>query len=151
MGIATLSEFIKSLVSEAVIEEGKQFPEITVSPACLPTIAKALKEHPDTCCDYLVNITGVDYGVDFGVIYHLCSSKSRNIIVLKTKTQGRENPAVESVCEIWKTAEFHEREAYDLLGIKFNNHPDLRRLFLEDSDGFPLRKDFVNDVNTASQ
>lgn len=145
MDIVKLSEFVKSLVPEAVIQEGKQFPEITVSPACLPLIAKALKDNPDTQCDYLVNLTGIDYGEDFGVIYHLSSSKFRHILVLKTKTQGRENPVLESVCGIWKTAEFHEREVYDLFGVKFNNHPDLRRLFLDDSWGFPLRKDYVDD------
>jgi NADH:ubiquinone oxidoreductase subunit C len=146
-----LSEFVKSLVPEAEIIEGKQFFEITVSPDCLHLIAKALKENADTQCDYLINITGVDYGVDFGMIYHLCSSKYGHVLVLKTKTHERENPVFESVCEIWKTAEFHEREAYDLLGIKFNNHPDLRRLFLDDSWGFPLRKDYVDAVNTASK
>ena len=145
MDIVKLSEFVKSLVPEAVIQEGKQFPEITVSPSCLPLIAKALKDNPDTQCDYLVNLTGIDYVEDFGVIYHLSSSKFRHILVLKTKTQGRENPVLESVCGIWKTAEFHEREVYDLFGVKFNNHPDLRRLFLDDSWGFPLRKDYVDD------
>ena len=149
MDIAKLSEFVKSLVSEAEIKEGKQFPEIIVSPASLPLIAKALKDNPDTQCDYLINITGVDYGTDMGVIYHLGSSKFGHIFVLKTKTPKRANPVFESVCGIWKTAEFHEREAYDLLGIKFNNHPDLRRLFLDDSWGFPLRKDYVDDVNKA--
>ena len=147
MDISNLSEFVKSLVPEAEIKEGKQFPEITVSPASLPLIAKALKDNSDTQCDYLVNLTGVDYGTDLGVIYHLSSSKLRHVLVLKTKTPERENPVLESVCEIWQTAEFHEREVYDLLGIKFNNHPDLRRLFLDDSWGFPLRKDYVDDVN----
>jgi len=142
MDIAKLSEFVKSLVPEAVIQEGKQFPEITVPSASLPLVAKALKENQDAQCDYLVNLTGVDYGESFGVIYHLGSSKFGHIFVLKTKTQGRENPMLESVCGIWKTAELHEREVYDLFGIKFNNHPDLRRLFLDDSWGFPLRKDY---------
>ena len=148
MDISKLSEFVKSLVPEAEVKEGKQFPEITVSSASLPLIAKALKDNPDTQCDYLINITGVDYGTDLAVIYHLGSSKFEHILVLKTKTHDRENPVFESVCEIWKTAEFHEREAYDLLGIKFNNHPDLRRLFLDDSWGFPLRKDYVDVPKT---
>jgi NADH:ubiquinone oxidoreductase subunit C len=151
MDISKLSAFVKSLVPDAVIEEGKQFSEITVSPDSLFLIAKALKENPDTQCDYLINLTGVDYGVDFGVIYHLSSSKFGHIFVLKTKMQGRDNPVLESVCGIWKTAEFHEREAYDLLGIKFNNHPDLRRLFLDDSWGFPLRKDYTDGVNSESK
>ena len=60
----------------------------------------------------------------------------------------RVNPEIETVCDIWRTAEFHEREAYDLLGIKFLNHPDLRRLFMTDDwNGWPLRKDYEDPVN----
>ena len=68
--------------------------------------------------------------------------------VLKVKTADRENPTLDTVCDIWKTAEFHEREVFDFFGIKFNNHPNLKRLFLtEDWDGFPLRKDYVDEIN----
>jgi NADH:ubiquinone oxidoreductase subunit C len=66
---------------------------------------------------------------------------------LKTKIANRETPVIESVYDIWKAAEYHEREIYDLLGIKFRNHPDLRRFFLDESWGYPLRKDFVDEVN----
>jgi NADH:ubiquinone oxidoreductase subunit C len=69
--------------------------------------------------------------------------------VLKTRTSDRENPLVDSVTDIWKGAELHEREAFDLLGIKFANHPDLRRLFLNSSWGFPLRKDYVDNDNIS--
>ncbi|MDR2886493.1 MAG: NADH-quinone oxidoreductase subunit C [Bacteroidales bacterium] len=148
--MARFSELVKALVPEAEIHEGKQFAEITVPPASLLAAAEALKENPDTRCDYLINLTGVDYGTELGVIYHLGSSKHGQIIVLKTKTPERANPVLESVCGIWRTAEFHEREAYDLLGIRFSNHPDLRRLFLDDTWGFPLRKDYVDDTNTAA-
>ena len=72
-------------------------------------------------------------------------------IVLKTRTSDRENPQIDSVSDIWQTAEFHEREVYDLLGIKFKNHPDLRRLFLDNSWGFPLRKDYVDDINIVTK
>jgi NADH:ubiquinone oxidoreductase subunit C len=66
------------------------------------------------------------------------------MLVVKTKLESRE-PVVDSVSDIWKTAEFHEREIFDLFGIRFLNHPDLRRLFLEDDYGFPLRKDFSDE------
>jgi NADH-quinone oxidoreductase subunit C len=72
------------------------------------------------------------------------------MLVLKSRT-GRDNPNLDSVCDIWKAAEFLEREIYDLLGIKFNNHPDLRRLFLDSSWGFPLRKDYKDDINIVSK
>jgi NADH-quinone oxidoreductase subunit C len=67
--------------------------------------------------------------------------------VLKVRTADRENAEVDSVNDIWATAEFHEREVFDLLGVRFNNHPDLRRLFLDDEWGFPLRKDYRDEIN----
>lgn len=67
---------------------------------------------------------------------------------MKAKITDRENPAVDTICNIWRTAEFHEREVYDLFGIKFNNHPDLRRILLETTRvGFPLRKDYKDEAN----
>ena len=82
------------------------------------------------------------------VVYHLESTVHGHKMVLKVKISDRENPAVDTVSDIWKTAEFHEREVYDLFGIKFNNHPDLRRILLEeDWEGYPLRKDYKDEVN----
>jgi NADH:ubiquinone oxidoreductase subunit C len=70
------------------------------------------------------------------------------VVVLKVKTPNRENPVLDTVSDIWKTADFLEREVYDLLGINFKNHPDMRRIFLEENfPGHPLRKDFVDEVN----
>jgi len=71
--------------------------------------------------------------------------------VIKTRTGDRTNPEIDSVTDLWETADFNEREAYDLLGIKFKNHPDLRRLFLDRSWGFPLRKDYVDDINIVTR
>ena len=70
---------------------------------------------------------------------------------MKVKTPDRENPEFQSVTDIWKTADLHEREVYDLLGIKFTGHPDLRRLFLDSSWGYPLRKDYVDDINIVTK
>ena len=82
------------------------------------------------------------------MVYHLSSSKNRLLnIVVKSKVD-RENPVIESVSAIFKTAEFHEREVYDLFGVSFNNHPDLRRLLLtEEWEGYPLRKDYEDPIN----
>jgi NADH-quinone oxidoreductase subunit C len=66
---------------------------------------------------------------------------------LKVQLTDRKNPAVDSVTPVWATAEFHEREVFDLFGIRFNNHPNLQRLFLEDDYGYPLRKDFRDEIN----
>ncbi len=144
---AKLADFIISLDKEAVIKEGKQFIEVTVPLSNLITLAKQLKENRETQFDFLACLTGIDYGVDLGVVYHLRSTSLNHTMVLKTRIPDRERPVVDSVAEIWKTAEYHEREVYDLLGIRFSNHPDLRRFFLENSAGYPLRKDYVDDVN----
>jgi NADH:ubiquinone oxidoreductase subunit C len=93
----------------------------------------------------------VDYGQDLGVVYHLRSTKHNHTVVLKTRISDRENPHLDSVTDIWRSAEFYEREVFDLLGIRFINHPDLRRFFLPSSYGYPLRKDFVDDINIVTK
>lgn len=146
-----LGEFIKSLDPELEIIEGKQYPEVSVASSSIHSLAVKLRELPETQFDYLFCLTGIDYGADLGVIYHLRSTKHGHAIVLKTRTDDRENPVLDSVSDIWKTANFHEREVYDLLGIKFAKHPDLRRLFLDKSWGFPLRKDYADDINIVTK
>lgn len=129
-------------------EEESQFLNISVQPADLHQLMAQLKSNSETNFDYLFCLTGVDWGKELGVVYHLESTTHRHIIVVKVKTEDRETPVFDSVYDIWKTAEFHECEVFDFFGIKFNNHPDLKRLFLtEDWDGFPLRKDYVDDIN----
>ena len=151
MDKAQLSEFVKSIGPETEIKEGKQFVEVTIPPARFYQIAKILKESDEASFDFLSCITGVDYGKDLGIVCHLFSTKHNHWIVLKTRTQDRGKPELPSVSDIWKTADLHEREVYDLLGIKFSNHPDLRRLFLDSSWGFPLRKDYTDDVNIVTK
>jgi NADH:ubiquinone oxidoreductase subunit C len=142
-----LKEKILSIVPNAEVMDGKQYLEVTVIPGKIHELAKQLKENPETNFDFLFCQTGVDYGDSLGVVYHIESIKYRHSLVLKTKIANRETPVIESVYDIWKAAEYHEREIYDLLGIKFRNHPDLRRFFLDESWGYPLRKDFVDEVN----
>jgi NADH-quinone oxidoreductase subunit C len=146
-----LEEFIKSVNKNLEIKEGKQYTEVTVPPSELHSLAKKLKESEETMFDFLFCLTGVDYGHDLGVIYHLRSTTFNHTIVLKSRVSDREHPELDSVTDIWNTAEFHEREVFDLLGISFRNHPDLRRLFLDSSWGYPLRKDYVDDVNIVTR
>jgi len=146
-----LGEVIKSLDADVEITEGKQFTEVKIPASHLYTLAKQLKENQETSFDFLFCLTGVDYGQDLGVVYHLRSTRHGHSVVLKTWTSYRENPRLDSVADIWRTAEYHEREVYDLLGIRFINHPDLRRFFLKSSYGFPLRKDFVDDINIVTK
>ncbi len=146
-----LTEFIRSLESSCETKEGKQFTEVTVPPEKLHGLAKLLKEREETAFDFLFCLTGVDYRTEYGVVYHLQSTRHKHSLVLKVRTPDRENPHFDSVADIWRTADFHEREVYDLLGITFTGHPDLRRLFLDRSWGFPLRKDYTDDINIVTK
>ena len=129
-------------------EEASQFLNITVKPEHLYGLMSQLKSNEQTHFDYLFCLSGVDWGEELGVVYHLESTTHRHALVVKVSTADRENPTLDSVYDIWATAEFHEREVFDFFGIKFNNHPNLKRLFLtEDWDGFPLRKDYVDEIN----
>jgi len=129
-------------------EEDSQFLNIIVQPKELHSLMSQLRNDEQTHFDYLFCLSGVDWGEELGVVYHLESTIHRHVIVVKVKTDDRENPNIDSVCDIWYTAEFHEREVFDFFGIKFNNHPNLKRLFLtEDWEGFPLRKDYVDEIN----
>jgi NADH-quinone oxidoreductase subunit C len=143
-----LIEKLLQLLPEAKVAEKSQYPEITVPANQLHAFAKKLKEDETTQLDYLFCLTGVDWPEKLSVVYHLTSTKFNHIMVLKVFTKDRENPEIDSLSDIWRTAEFHEREVFDLFGIRFLNHPDLRRLFLDDEwKGYPLRKDFVDDIN----
>ena len=148
MDNATLKARILGLVPDAEFQENKQFLMFIVPPSRMHELAFALKHEADLAFDFLFCLSGVDMVKYLEVVYHLESTTHKHQLVLKVLTADRENAAVDTVCDIWRTAEFHEREVYDLLGIRFNNHPDLRRLFLdEDWKGYPLRKDYVDEVN----
>lgn len=141
-----LKAYLTKNFPEAVIVDGKQFVEMTVAADQLVEIARTLKESNETAFDYLICLSGVDYADCMGIIYHIESTKFRHTMVLKVKTADRTEPAIDTLTEVWQTAKYHEREVYDLLGVKFNNHNDLRRLFLEDGWGFPLRKDYADEI-----
>jgi NADH/F420H2 dehydrogenase subunit C len=129
-------------------EEESEFLNIEVQPEDLHSLMGRLKSRKETQFDYLFCLSGVDWGEELGVVYHLESTVHRHIVVVKVKTKDRNNPVFDSVYDIWATADFHEREVYDFFGIKFNNHPNLKCLFLtEDWVGYPLRKDYEDNVN----
>ncbi len=148
MNKVDLNELLTSLLPEAtIVSEGKQILEVNVPKEKLHEAAKTLKTNDKLKFDYLLNLTGVDFDTKFTIFYHLEANETHQVIVLRTDADGRDNPTVDTVSDVWATAEFFEREVFDLLGVKFNNHPDLRRLFLEDDEGYPLRKDFKDDLN----
>jgi NADH:ubiquinone oxidoreductase subunit C len=140
---------IKNLVPESEVLDDKNFLTFTVAKESFFQLCTSLKEDKDLAFDYLFNLSGVDWESKLMVVYHLRSTKHNHEIVVKTSTNDRENPEIDSICGLWKTAEFLEREVYDFFGIKFTNHPDLRRLFLDETriEGFPFRKDYKDEIN----
>ena len=135
-----------------------KFPESSLRPASDTTqpcllipnnsiieIARELHQNPSTYFDMLSCITGIDNGAESNtmeVIYNLYSIPFNASLMLKV-ILPRENPEVESLCSVWKSANWLEREVYDMFGIKFKNHPDLRRILMpNDWEGYPLRKDY---------
>ena len=107
-------------------------------------MAEFLKNTPVLDFDYLTNLTAVDYADYFEVVYHLVSLKHNHSLVLKTRCRDRDKPVVPSVVNLWRSADLQEREAYDLMGISFDGHPNLKRLLLwEGFVGHPLRRDYL--------
>jgi len=156
-------QILKNKFQDKVIEfKNVQFePHIIVDPLAIKDVCLFLRDEEELEFDSLMNLSGVDdangekkqeedgsvkiIGGTLSVYYHLDSILLKHKVTLKVSTP-REEPEVESVESIWKCADWHEREVYDLFGIKFLNHPDLRRILMPyDWDaGHPLRKDYKN-------
>ena len=138
---------LAELLPAATFEEGGEWLNILIEPSQWLPFAKQLRETPDLKFDYLFCLTCIDWKTHLTMVYHLTSTDYRHTMVVKSKLD-RSLPQIETVSHIWRTAEFHEREVYDLFGVKFLNHPDLRRLLLTDDwIGYPLRKDYEDPVN----
>ncbi len=125
-------------------DEGVQHLTITVGKENLRNLMLKLRDG-EGAFDYMFSLTAVDWGKERGMVYHLESTKHRHIIVVHVTT---DDEVLDSIHDIYPTAILNEREAFDLMGITFNGHPDLRRLFLQDDwVGHPLRKDYVDEAN----
>ena len=148
MDNAQLKDLVSGIVPDATFEESKQFLSVIVAPGQLHRLLKKLKEGPDTSFDYLFCISGVDLQGKLMVVYHLESTAHLHQIVLKTGTEDREKAELDSIVDLYVGAELHENEIFDLFGIVFKGHPNLRRMFMPDDwNGFPLRKDYVDEIN----
>ncbi len=124
---------------------------IIVPPGQLLSVCRTLKDSERFRLDYLSNLAAADYPPErIEVVYHLCSmAQKHGPVTLKVKLP-RENTAVASVVPVWRGAEFQEREAYDLYGVKFEGHPDLRRILMWDEfEGYPMRKDYKHEDQDA--
>ncbi|OEH85444.1 NADH dehydrogenase [Desulfuribacillus stibiiarsenatis] len=143
---------VKSIAGpDAIIDSKLNFdiPYVVLDSSSWTTdLANMLKQDDALQFDFLCFVSGVDYKEHMEVVYQLHSLNKDQYIMLKIKT-SRENPSVISVASVWGTADWHEREAYDLLGIDFVGHPNLTRILLEDDwEGHPLRKDYNIDKET---
>ncbi|HRU61874.1 MAG TPA: NADH-quinone oxidoreductase subunit C [Bacteroidia bacterium] len=141
-------QHLEGLLPGLVTEQVGGWLHVQLSPEQWSAMAPHLKNDPALRLDFLFCLTCVDWKTHLSVVYHLRSTELGHTLVVKVKLEDREHPELLSVWNLWRTAEFHEREAYDLFGIRFVGHPDLRRLFMTDDwKGWPLRKDYVDEVN----
>ena len=127
---------------ESIVESSEN--SILAKNESLLDIATYLRNTPELNFNYLNFVTAVDYFDYFEVVYQLSSLEHNHSLVLKTRCYDRENPTMPSVISLWKGADLQEREIYDLMGIKFEGHPNMKRIFLwEGFQGHPLRKDYL--------
>lgn len=137
--MANIQEIIGNVCPEAVFEENEVTLAV-VPDAKWHAVATALK---NAGYEWLTALVGEDWGAEIGCIYYLTSTIDNSMVSVKVATADKENPMLHSVSDLWKNALLEEREVYDFFGIKFINHPDMRRLFLRnDWVGYPLRKDY---------
>lgn len=157
-----IKEYISTHNPAATFDETGKWLNIIVESNQLKSLATSLKgQHMQL--DFLFCLTCVDYKTHLTMVYHLTSSKDRTINIVIKANVDRTAPVIETVCDIWRTAEFHEREVFEMFGVQFLNHPDLRKLILEEETAiavdekkeavhetkgyWPLRKDFEDPIN----
>jgi len=142
-------ELLKKQVEELAkrvngeVEESLGTLVLKVKASYIIETLKAAKNFGETPCDFLHDLAGVDIGDHFEVVYQLSSLRGPQKLRVKAIVD-RETPIIDSATSIWGGANFLEREAYDMFGIQFKGHPNLKRIYLwDDFEGFPMRKDYV--------
>jgi NADH/F420H2 dehydrogenase subunit C len=117
---------------------------VWIRPSHIENVARILRDDPDLDFQFLNAISAVDFIEHFEVIYHLTSLRQQHTAVLKTRVMGRDDLSLPSVYHVWRGADFQEREIWDLMGIHFDGHPNMKRIMLwEGFQGHPLRKDYL--------
>jgi len=142
-----IAEKLKARFGEEILDFDHEAidPVVTIAPEAVHEICQYLKDEPGLDFDMCHSISGYDLGPGkpLGVIYHLFSFRHKHWLALRTEVP-REEAHVPTVSLLWRTADWHERETYDLFGVTFDNHPDHRRILCPDDwEGWPLRKDYV--------
>ncbi|MBI2852905.1 MAG: NADH-quinone oxidoreductase subunit C [Chloroflexi bacterium] len=138
-----LAAGLEQRIPGSIIGTSKE--SILVNNQSLLSLAAHLKTEPGLEFDFLSSITAVDYYDYFEVIYQLTSLEHNHSIVLKVRCHDRENPAIPSLVGLWRGAELQEQEIFDLMGIRFEGHPNMKRIVLwEGFQGHPQRRDFLS-------
>jgi NADH-quinone oxidoreductase subunit C len=139
---------LTELLPATTFDESGEWLNVNLSPVDFLNAANLLRNDPSLHFDYLFCLTCVDWKTHLTMVYHLTSTDHRQPVVIKVQLD-RNKPEIETVSHIWRTAEFHEREVYEMFGVNFLNHPDLRLLILPDGwEGKnPMRKDYEDPVN----
>ena len=141
-----IKEYISSIAPAATFDETGEWLNVIVDSTQLKPTMAALRTGKMQM-NYLFCLTCVDFKTHLTMVYHLSATTHRQSIVIKANL-NREQAVIETVCDIWRTAEFLEREVFEMFGVDFTNHPDLRKLILEDGfKGYPLRIDFEDPIN----
>ncbi len=148
MGNEELKTKIIELLPTATFDETGEWLNIMIAPQDWLSLATHFRTEASLFFDHLFCLTCIDWKTHLTMVYHLSSTKFRHNIVIKANLEISK-PAIETVSHIWKTANFHEREVYEMFGVQFLNHPDLRLLILPDGwEGKnPMRKDFEDPIN----
>ena len=143
-----LKASITELLPTATFDEGGEWLNVTIEPMDWLPFALRLRNTEGLYFDYLFCVTCIDWKTHLTMVYHLSSTKYRHNMVIKAVLK-RDEPEIETVSHIWRTAEFHEREVYEMFGVNFLHHPDLRLLILPDGwEGKnPMLKDFEDPIN----
>jgi NADH-quinone oxidoreductase subunit C len=130
---------------------GTKDPTLLIDAGQIHDVALFLRD--EIGLDYLSDLTAVDWPDRFEVVYHLFGTRDNvALFTLKVPLADKADPAVASVVDVWKSADFQEREVFDLMGIRFDGHPNLKRIMMWDGyEGHPLRKDFVNRTYTFAE
>jgi NADH-quinone oxidoreductase subunit C len=139
---------LTEMLPAATYEEAGEWTTMNVEVKDFSPIMQQLRTEPSLFFNYIFCLTCIDWKTHLTMVYHLSSTQYRHNMVVKVKLE-RTNPSIETVAHIWRTAEFHEREVYEMFGVNFLNHPDLRLLILPDGwEGKnPMRKDFEDPIN----
>jgi NADH (or F420H2) dehydrogenase, subunit C len=133
-------EFGDAILSETVEQNFEPF--IRISPQNVVDIMLFLRDEEDLKFDYLACLSGMDYKETLGVVYHLYSIQHKHRVTIKIEVP-KEDPKVPSISKVWRTVDWHEREAYDMFGLIFVGHENLIRILTPyDWEGHPLRKDY---------